>query len=277
VVVGTIGAGVPEEVLEAAGVEVVPVVGRAGDPTELADLYVETMIGERARSQLQRVLDGTYEQVELLLFSREEDAPLRLFYALREIRRLEPERGLPVLHLVDIQHLRTPATRRWNERRVRELCSLLGVGEDALMDGIRACNRRRVSSGGQPEGRRVYVTGSHHAETSLSAAVAAAGANVVDGRPVLTDESLPPFEAVALRYEHPLLARARAASVERAAATAVDAAVVGADAMIAFYLEGDDGLRWEYPEQRAASEARGIPVTLLDHQPYDLGALELDV
>ena len=59
-------------------------------------------------------------------------------------------------------------------------------------------------------------------------------------------------------------------------ATAADAASVRAEAVLAFYLEGDDGLRWEYPEQRAASEARGLPVTLLDHQPYDLGPLELD-
>jgi hypothetical protein len=77
VVVGTIGAGVPEEVLAAAGADVVPVVGRPGDPTELADRYAEPMVGERARSQLQRILDGTYAHVELLVCSRE-DAPLRL-------------------------------------------------------------------------------------------------------------------------------------------------------------------------------------------------------
>ena len=57
-VAGTIGCGVPEEVLEAAGVDVVRVEGEPGGPTGLADRYVEPMVGARARSQLQRVLDG---------------------------------------------------------------------------------------------------------------------------------------------------------------------------------------------------------------------------
>ena len=64
-VVATIGAGVPEEVLAAAGADVVPVLGKPGDPTDLADGYVEPMVGERARSQLQRVLDGTYAHVSI--------------------------------------------------------------------------------------------------------------------------------------------------------------------------------------------------------------------
>lgn len=275
--VGTIGAGVPEEVLLAAGADVVPIVGRPGDPTELADRYVEPMVGERARSQLQRVLDGTYADVGLIVFSRDADAPLRLFYTLREIRRLEPERALPELHLVDIQHLRRPATRRWNEDRVRDLCFLLDVDDAALSQAIADCNVRRADKTSDGDRRRVYVTGSAHHETTLSEAVESAGAVIVDGRPVLTDDDAPPVEAVARRYEHPLLAGARASSTERATATAEDASDVGADVVIAFYFDGDDGLRWEYPEQRAAIESFGIPVILLDHQPYDLRGLELHV
>jgi hypothetical protein len=277
VVVGTVGAGVPEEVLVAAGVDVVRVVGSPGDATELADRYVEPLVGERARSQLQRVLDGTYADVELLLFSREEEAPLRLFYTLRELRRIEPRRGLPPLHLVDLQHLGTSATRRWNDERVRDLCRRLGVEEEALRRAIGECNARRASRPAAGAGRRVYVTGSAYGETRLPQAVEAAGGVMVDARPVRADESLAPVEAVARRYEHPLLARARAASADRAAATAEEATAAGAELVIAFYLEGDDGLRWEYPEQRAALEAAGIPLLLLDHQPYDLRGLELDV
>ena len=277
-VVGTIGAGVPEEVLVAAGVDIVRISGAPGAPTDVADRYLEPMVGERARSQLQRVLDGTYRAVELLVCSREEDAPLRLFYALREIRRLEPERRLPRLHLVDLQHLGTEATRRWNVRCVRELCAVLGVDDAALADGVRACNRRRsIPNGADGGGRRVYLTGSEHAETELAAAVEAAGARVVAGRPVLADEALPPVEAVARRYEHPMLARARGSSAARAAAPAEDAATVGADVVLAFYLEGDDGLRWEYPELRDACNGRGIPVVLLDHQRYELRGVELHV
>ena len=59
-VVGTIGEGVPVEILAAAGVAVVPVVGQPGAPTTLADGFIEPMVGGRVRSQLQRLLDGTY-------------------------------------------------------------------------------------------------------------------------------------------------------------------------------------------------------------------------
>jgi len=275
VVVGTIGVGVPEEVLAAAGADVVPILGRPGDATELADRYVEPMVGARARSQLQRVLDGTYEQVDLIVCSREEDAPLRLFYVLREVRRLEPERRVPSLHLLDIQHLGTTATRRWNEDRVRELCAVVGADDDALAEAIATSGRGETEPGSV--GRRVYVTGSVHIETQLAAAVEAAGATVVEGRPIPVEAGPPPVEAVARRLEHPLLARARASSLERAAAIADDAAAAGADVVIAFYLEHDDGLRWEYPELRSALDERGIPVILLDQQPYDLRGLALHV
>ena len=73
-VVGTVGTAVPEEVLVAAGAEVVPVTGEPGGATDLADRYVEPMVGKRARSQLQRLLDGTYAGLDLLLCSREEES-----------------------------------------------------------------------------------------------------------------------------------------------------------------------------------------------------------
>jgi hypothetical protein len=246
--VGTIGTGVPEEVLLASGADVVAIEGVPGGPTDLADRHVEPMVGERARAQLQAVLDGSHAGVELLLCSREEEAPLRLFYTLRELRRLEPERGLPRLHLVDLQHVARPATRRWNVARIRELCALLDVDPAALPAAIRACNERRRAL--RREGP-VYLAGSLH-----------------DPSFVLTAEDGDALDAIAARYEHPLLARARASSDERAAALAEDAVATRAERVVAHYLEGDDGLRWELPELRDACAARGLAVELRDHQPH---------
>jgi hypothetical protein len=242
--VATIGAAVPEEVLVAARAEVVPVTGIPGEPTDLADRYIEPMVGERARSQLQRVLDGSYGGADLLLFSREAEASLRL----------EPGRGVPPLHLIDLQHLGTDATRRWNEARMRELCALLGVDDEALGRAIRECNAApapAVAGGaGDP---RVYVTGSEHADTGLTINGA-----VVTGPRVAVAEDGDPVAAVARRYAHPLLARARASTADRARA-------------------GDDGIRWEFPEIREALESVGIPVTLRDRQPFDQRGQTLDV
>jgi hypothetical protein len=274
VVVGVLGNGVPEEVLVAAGAETIAIEGSPGGATDLADRYVEPMVGPRARSQLQRLLDGTYAGLDLIVCSRETEAPLRLFYSLRELRRLEPDRGVPPVHVVDLQHLGTDATRRWNAAQVRSLCAAVGAREDRLPDAIAACNERRRPRRPAPEGRRrVFVTGSEHADTGLGAALEAAGASVVDGPPILTGEGGDPVEAIARRYEHPLLAGARGSSARKAEAVAEAARAAGADAALAFYLEGDDGLRWEYPECRDALERAGIPVTLREQQPYDLAGL----
>lgn len=275
-IVGVLGGGVPEEALVAAGVEEVAIDGEPGGPTDLADAYVEPMVGARARSQLQRLLDGTYAGLDLIVCSRETEPPLRLFYTLRELRRLEPGRGVPPVRVVDFQHLGTEANHRWNVAQVRALCAAVGASADRLSDAIRACNERRRSESAPAAAgrRRVYVTGSEHRDTALGAALAAAGMASVTGPPILTAEDGDPAEAIARRYEHPLLAGARGSSVRKAEAVADAALGAGAESALAFYLEGDDGLRWEYPECRDALERAGIPVTLRERQPYDLWELD---
>jgi hypothetical protein len=278
VVVGTIGEAVPVEVLAAARLEVVPVEGEPGAPTPLADRFVEPMVGGQARSRLQRLLDGTYV-LDLVVCSRERDALLRIAYAAREARRLEPSLCVPPVRLFDLQPTPTKAARAWNEARVAELCGLLGVDEAALREGIRRCNeeRRGAVRGGNGSARRVFVTGSPFRDTVLEERVRAAGAVVVSGPPLLAAEVGDPYAAVARRYEHPLLAGPRASSAERARLIAEAARGAGADVVLALYLEGDDGLRWELPELRAALDRAGLPLRVIDRQPYDLRGLELDV
>jgi hypothetical protein len=269
-----LGSAVPEEVLVAAGAETIRIEGAPGAPTDLADRWVEPMVGPRARSQLQRLLDGTYAGLDLIVCSRETEPTLRLFYTLRELRRLDPGLGLPPVRIVDFQHLGTDATRRWNVAQVRALCDAVGAPVERLPDAIRDCNERRRARPSGPDGRRrVYVTGSEYADTALGAVLEAAGAAIVEAAPILADEDGDPVEAVARRYEHPLLAGARGSSARKADAVAEAARAAGAHEALAFYLEGDDGLRWEYPECRAALERAGIPVTLREQQPYDLGSV----
>ncbi len=111
--------------------------------------------------------------------SREEEAQLRLFYTLRELRRLDPGPAVPRVYLFDVQHTGSAGALRWNRARVRDLCALLGADEQALPAAIRACNaEREAGRGAEPtdDARRVYVTGSAHADTSLAARIEAAGA-----------------------------------------------------------------------------------------------------
>jgi benzoyl-CoA reductase/2-hydroxyglutaryl-CoA dehydratase subunit BcrC/BadD/HgdB len=43
-----------------------------------------------------------------------------------------------------------------------------------------------------------------------------------------------------------------------------------AEGVIAYIHESDDAPSWDYPEQRKALEAMGVPMLLLDRQPYRL-------
>jgi len=47
-----------------------------------------------------------------------------------------------------------------------------------------------------------------------------------------------------------------------------------AEGVIFFILAADDAPSWDYPEQRKALEARGIPTLCLDKQPYRVSAVE---
>jgi hypothetical protein len=182
--------------------------------------------------------------------------------------------------MFDLQHAPTAAAAAWNRARVGDLCTLFRVDGTTLARGIRACNtarREEDADADDRDRRRVYVTGSAYAETGLAAAVEDAGGTVVTGPQLLVDETIDPVEAVARRYEHPLLAGPRGSSVERARETVEQARAAHADVVVAFYLAGDDGLRWELPELRSTLTAAGPPLVLLDQQPYDLRAVTLDV
>ena len=148
-VIGTIGLDIPDELLVAAKAQSVRIEGEPGGPTDLADRYVEQLLDSRTRSQLQRILDGTYSTVDLLLLCHDSDRSVRLFYTLREIKRLERERLPQALYFFDFLHLRRPTSNAWNRARMADLRRQLGdPSDDAIHAAIRTCNDRR---------RRVHV------------------------------------------------------------------------------------------------------------------------
>ena len=258
--VATIGAGVPEEVLVAAGADVVPVTGTPGEPTELADRYIEPMVGERARSQLQRVLDGTYERVELLrVLARGRRSAAALLRAARA-PAARARAAAPAAPSARHPAPRDDATRRWNEARVRELCALLGVDEAvARARRSAACNAARPAS--DPAERRAAASTSPAARTRTPRSPADRGRRrvVVEGRRVPRTRTATRRRGRAT-LEHPLLARARASSAERARSDRRGRAAAAAPTSSSPSISsGDDGVRWEFPELRAALEAAGIP------------------
>ena len=165
-VVGVVGTDVPLELLDAAGIRAVPIVGNPRGSTELADRWCEPQLDVLARSRLQRILDGSYGFVQRLLVCHDSEASLRVFYYLREIARLEPVLALPPLRFFDFVHLPHRTSTIWNRRRVEELRVWLGewigrtVDDDELHDAIVARNEcRRLLAEIDTRRRGLRITG----------------------------------------------------------------------------------------------------------------------
>ncbi|MFG1694753.1 2-hydroxyacyl-CoA dehydratase [Nonomuraea sp. NPDC049309] len=124
-VVGYVGADVPVELLTAAGMRAVRLTGDPESGSAPGDRYLGRGVDPAARSVLTRLLEGAFGDLDKVVVSHGSEASLRLFYALRELRRVEPERGLPEAYLVDLLHLPHRTTARYNRRRIGEFAARL--------------------------------------------------------------------------------------------------------------------------------------------------------
>ncbi|GAA2830789.1 2-hydroxyacyl-CoA dehydratase family protein [Nonomuraea rubra] len=123
--VGYVGADVPVELLTAAGLHAVRLTGDPRGDSALGDRYLGRGVDPMARSILTRLLTGAFGELERVVVSHDCEASLRLFYALRELRRVEPGAGVPEAYLVDILHLPHRTTARYNRRRIAEFAARL--------------------------------------------------------------------------------------------------------------------------------------------------------
>jgi benzoyl-CoA reductase/2-hydroxyglutaryl-CoA dehydratase subunit BcrC/BadD/HgdB len=133
---GYIGSDVPEELILAAGFLPIRLRGDSTKPPDHGDRYGH-LAEPVTRSLLARLVDGTYDYVDVLVIDRSIEAHAALFYNLRQVRLMLPEVRLPELHFFDLLHLPHLTTARYNRDRVRELADRLGVwGGGALDDAI---------------------------------------------------------------------------------------------------------------------------------------------
>jgi benzoyl-CoA reductase/2-hydroxyglutaryl-CoA dehydratase subunit BcrC/BadD/HgdB len=149
--VGYVGADVPVELITAAGLRPLRLTGKPGGDSALGDRYLGRGVDPVARSILTRILTGDYGPLEAIVVSRDCEASLRLFYALRELHRVEPAPGLPPVRLVDVLHLPHHTTTRYVHAKVARLREWLGhrrpVGDDDLAAAITAHDTLRRSLG----------------------------------------------------------------------------------------------------------------------------------
>lgn len=124
-VVGYVGADVPVELLTAAGMLPVRLAGSPGFDNGAGERYLGRGLDPAVSSILSRLLAHDYGQLDGLVVSRDCEASLRLFYAIRELRRVEPATVLPPTHLVDVLHLPHHTTTRYVLAKVRQLRATL--------------------------------------------------------------------------------------------------------------------------------------------------------
>lgn len=148
-VVGYVGADVPAALLEAAGARAYRLHGTPGTPLDEARAVLGDGTDPWAHQVLAALLAHAFGPLRGVVVGRDCQASQRLSYALRELRRLDPERGLPPVHLLDVLHLPNATTLRYNAARLRQLpeevlpCWLgTGVSDSALATAM--ARRREV-------------------------------------------------------------------------------------------------------------------------------------
>lgn len=88
------------------------------------------------------------------------------------------------------------------------------------------------------------------------------------------DRGPDPTTAVIDRYHMRSPSASRASISARVEALVQQSCAARAQGVIAFIYQKDDAPAWDFPEQRHALQAAGIPILLLDNQPYPMGDAE---
>lgn len=147
--VGYVGVDVPAELLIGAGVFPLRLTADPAGSTALADRYVAPTFNPMVRSLLNRLLDGTYAFLDHIILTNSSEALVRLFYCLREIKRVEPYAGTPDFYFFEFLHTRFRSSALYNRDRTRGLWRQLetwtgkAITDAALRAAIAVCNENR--------------------------------------------------------------------------------------------------------------------------------------
>src|SRR5262245_56139962 len=97
-VVGIVGNTVPRELILASGRLPVLIAAEPGEPTPIAEIYMEPVISPETQSLFEIAVSGRLESLDLLVLSRPYS---QLYYYLKEVYRLGRGPEVPPLHMYD--------------------------------------------------------------------------------------------------------------------------------------------------------------------------------
>lgn len=149
-VVGLVGP-VPVELVLAAGGFPMQVTAAGDGPTPAADIYMDDVISPEIHALFEMAHRGDLAGLDLLVLTRPYD---KLYYYLKEVRRLGRGENFPAVHMFDVLQSQREAVRAYNRgqfdaltERLARLCAHTpteGGLADALQktDAVRALQRR---------------------------------------------------------------------------------------------------------------------------------------
>lgn len=125
---------------------------------------------------------------------------------------------------------------------------------------------------------RVFLSGSPHDHERVYQLVEDCGATIVGEDHHLgldlsageMDPAAEPTAAIAGWYQRRPLRSSQATVSQRVAELTAQVRAAGARGVIFYILDRDDAPAWDFPEQQRALAQLGIPILLLDRQPYRL-------
>lgn len=128
------------------------------------------------------------------------------------------------------------------------------------------------------EGVRLFVEGESLDNLQLYELVEACAATIVAEDSdwgnryfdTLVDENSDPLDAIVERYQFGAPRPTKSTVQERVDYLSRQVEATKPDGVLFYTLAGENPTMWDYPEQRTAIEAMGIPTLSLDHQPYQL-------
>ncbi|MGV3650232.1 MAG: 2-hydroxyacyl-CoA dehydratase subunit D [Devosia sp.] len=141
-VIGVLGATAPTELITAAGMFPLRLVGDPARGTTRSDAYMEPVREGYLRAILEKLLAGDYGFLDLIVVPRSSEGLLQFYYLVEHIRTSEPELRLPALHLFDLLQTPFDYTARYVRARMEELRARLGeiagapIHDKAIADAI---------------------------------------------------------------------------------------------------------------------------------------------
>lgn len=270
--IGIAGPDLPHEVLLAAGCHAGPIAFDPDRSATRAAAWMESKFAPWAPAALECWLEGAYDHLDAVLFSRADDTSQRFYYYACELQR-RGQLGGPEPLIFDIARIPRAISRDRTVNQVRSLATRLGVTDAALEAAIHQTNLRRAHPPSALEGRRCLLAGSAPPDLRLHDAAGQAGWTAVGQS--LADQWAYCGDLVAQNTGDPAAAIGAQLHARRGgprsfadpgALLAQNAA--GCAAVVLWRIEEDEAQCWHLPAERRALLELGLPHLVLTRRDW---------